>query len=214
MAVLHRASISPTKAELLQAWVPHRSWYAGSGPLTTLGAYRLDDPDGEVGTETFLLRAGDGPVLQAPLTYRAAPLEGAERDLVCEMTHSVLGPRWVYDGLADPVYRSALVSTVLGGGRQADLQVDVDGVLTPRETTTFVQGSGSPGVVLPSSEVIDALERHEVVGCTVLAGPGLEVTLCRVVTTEPGFDVAGQHTLTGRWPDHSTPTVLAAVRAG
>ena len=92
MALLHRADLTPTKLELLQAWLPTRSWYTGPAApqLTKVGAFRFDDPAGAVGVETMLVRAGDGPVLQVPLTYRGAPLDGAERWLVGTTEHSVL----------------------------------------------------------------------------------------------------------------------------
>ncbi len=61
-----------------------------------------------MGVETLLVRVGEGPVLQVPLTYRGAPLPGGESALVGTMEHSVLGPRWVYDGTGDPVYVATL----------------------------------------------------------------------------------------------------------
>src|SRR5215218_7739419 len=99
MALLHRAEITPTKLELLDAWLPTRAWYRGPADpgLAKVGAFRFDDPAGEVGIETLLVQAGDGPVLQVPLTYRAAPLAGAEPWLIGTTEHSVLGRRWVYD---------------------------------------------------------------------------------------------------------------------
>ncbi len=208
MALLHRATLTPTKADMLAAWLPHQEWYAGGGPLTVLGAYRFDDPDDQVGIETFLVRAGSGPVLQVPLTYRGAPLEGAEHGLVTEMQHSVLGPRWVYCGCDDPAYAAALVSTVLTGGAQAAQEIEVDGVRKSRETTTFARGSGVPDAVVPT---LGPLARREVDGCTVLKSDEAEVTVCRKVTSTPGFDTAGLQTLHGRWPGHSEPTLLAAV---
>ena len=39
-----------------------------------------------------------------PVTYRDAPLPGADAWLIGTMDHSVLGKRWVYDGVGDPVY--------------------------------------------------------------------------------------------------------------
>jgi hypothetical protein len=209
MALLHHASITPTKLEALAAWAPHRPWYAGGGDLTILGAFRFDDPTGEVGIETFLVRAAQGPVLQVPLTYRAAPLVGADDSLVTEMEHTVLGPRWVYDGCADPVYAAALATAVLTGARQAALEIEVDGVLTTREATTFAVGSGLPGTVVPA---ITAVDRREVEGATVLGAGGLEITVCRVVVEPATLDTTGAQTLIGRWPDHSTPTLLAVVR--
>lgn len=208
MALLHRASISPTKADMLAAWVPLQEWYAGGGDLTLLGSYRLDDPADEVGIETFLLRAGEGPVLQVPVTYRGAPLEGAEHGLVTEMQHSVLGPRWVYCACDDPTYASVLVSTVLTGGAQAAQEIEVDGVRQTRETTTFARGSGVPGTAVPA---LGPLTRREVDGCTVLESDGAEITVCRTVTANPSFDTTGLQTLMGRWPGHSEPALLAAL---
>ncbi|TIH34851.1 maltokinase N-terminal cap-like domain-containing protein [Subtercola vilae] len=57
-----------------------------------------------MGIETVIVRAGGGPVMQIPVTYRSAPLGDAERWFIGTMQHSVLGTRWVYDGLGDPVY--------------------------------------------------------------------------------------------------------------
>ncbi len=210
MALLHQASLTPTKLEALAAWAPHRPWFAGSGDLAILGAYRFDDPAGEVGIETFLVRAGEGPVLQVPLTYRGAPLAGADDALVCEMEHSVLGPRWVYDGCADPAYVAALATTVLTGGREAPLEVQqAEGEVATRETTTFATGSGVPGTEVPA---ITEVTRREEGECTVLAAGGLELTVCRVVTPPTTINIDGARTLTGRWPDRSEPTLLALVR--
>src|SRR5690349_10364756 len=116
MAVIHHATITPTKLELLAGWLPGRPWFPG-GELRQVDAYRFDDPAGEVGVETLLV-AADGAVVQAPLTYRGAPLEAAEQHLLGTMEHSVLGTRWIYDGCGDPVWAAALATTVLTGGTE------------------------------------------------------------------------------------------------
>ena len=89
-------------------------------------------------------------MLHVPLTYRGAPLTGAEAALVGTMQHSVLGPRWVYDGCADAVYATALASAVLTGGTQADLEVATASGPERREPTTRVSGSGTPGTAVPA----------------------------------------------------------------
>lgn len=121
MAEIHRgASLVPTKTELLRAWVPRQRWYAAKGrtpDLTLLSAWRLDDPAGQVGVETMVLvdRGGAEPVVyQVPLTYRGAPLDGAEHALVGTTEHSVLGRRWVYDAPHDPVYAALLLALAQG----------------------------------------------------------------------------------------------------
>ena len=102
MAIFHRATITPTKAEIIEQWMPSQPWgVPGADAIDVIGSYRFDDPDGRVGMETHLVRA-EGVLLQVPLTYRDEPLDGAADALITEMQHSVLGTRWVYDGLRDP----------------------------------------------------------------------------------------------------------------
>ena len=51
MAIIHRTTLTPTKLELLTAWLPGRPWYrggAGEPRLARAGGFRLDDPEGEV----------------------------------------------------------------------------------------------------------------------------------------------------------------------
>jgi len=143
--VYHRATLAPEKPELLRAWVPGRPWAVGAGTLTPLGAYRFDDPEGEVGLEGILVRSDDGAVLHVPLTYRAAPLDGAEAALVGTTEHSALGTRWVYDAPADPVWRHTLAATVLTGGVGAEEYFEVDGERETREPTVAVTGTGAVG---------------------------------------------------------------------
>lgn len=115
MAILHKGStISPTKPELLETIL--------GGPVDVRGAYRFDDPEGEVGVEAFVVSRGE-ETHHVVLTYRAAPLDGAEEHLVSTMDHSVLGQRWVYDGAGDPVAVACFRRAVLGEQDQADLEL-------------------------------------------------------------------------------------------
>ena len=56
MAIIHQATLSPSKRELIEKYLPVQPWFTkdGSAPPELLGAYRFDDPDGEVGLETHL----------------------------------------------------------------------------------------------------------------------------------------------------------------
>ncbi|MEU3825114.1 1,4-alpha-glucan branching protein [Streptomyces sp. NPDC029080] len=122
MAVIHHTTLKPTKTELLARWLPTRPWYRG-GPdpvLERSGGFRLDDPEGEVGIEFLVATDTTDPERTAylvPLTYRGAPLEGAEHALVGTMEHGVLGPRWVYDGCHDPVLVTELLALIEGRAR-------------------------------------------------------------------------------------------------
>jgi hypothetical protein len=201
VAVIHRAQITPTKAELIAGWLPSQAWSNGApAPLELLGAYRFDDPVGEVGIETHLVRTGRGDVVQVPLTYRGAPLEGAERHLVGTTEHSHLGRRWVYDACGDPVYPAVLAATICTGGRGAELWVETDGAPVRREATTHVVGSGAPGADVPA---IDAVPPIDGPAHTAVAG----LIVLRIVGQAAGPD--GAETLTGTWPGRDEPALLA-----
>src|SRR3954469_9438828 len=145
MALLHQASLTPAKLDLLAAWLPGRDWYPGTtvpGDLERVAACRFDDPAGEGGVETMVVRAGDGPLLHTPLTYRAAPLAGAEPWLLGTSEHSVLGTRWVYDAPGDPLYVAVVTDTIRTGGREAPEFVRIPDGQVPREPDMSVLGGG------------------------------------------------------------------------
>ncbi len=146
MALLYQAELRPSKMELLDGWAPSQPWFRGEPgvKLVSVAAFRFDDPEGEVGVETHLVRAGDGPIMQMPVTYRGAPLVGAEESLIGTMEHSVLGKRWVYDGAGDPVYLLTVASVALAGAGQAELVVEVDGELVKQEPNAMVTGGIPP----------------------------------------------------------------------
>ncbi|EWT02266.1 phosphotransferase [Intrasporangium oryzae NRRL B-24470] len=149
----------PTKTELVAAWMPEQRWYHGKGHeprLRRVGGFRFEDPEGEVGIETLLLvdEAPSPPVVyQVPLTYRGAPLDGAERALLGTMEHSVLGTRWVYDGPHDPAYVSGLVTTILGDGVSDEAQASVgSNELAVGTSTGHVAGTVSSSTVLTGEQ--------------------------------------------------------------
>ncbi|MFE0422029.1 1,4-alpha-glucan branching protein [Streptomyces sp. NPDC058953] len=145
MAVVHHTTLKPTKAELLTSWLPGRPWYRGTGTPepVAVGGFRLDDPAGEVGIEFIVLTDGSGPdpeVYLVPLTYRGAPLDGAEHALVGTLEHGVLGRRWVYDGCHDPVLVAQLLALVEGRAAAQDRNTTA----TPdRDVTRSYSGNGT-----------------------------------------------------------------------
>jgi len=120
MAVIHHTTLTPGKLELLEGWLPSRPWYVATGrppALAKAGGFRLDDPAGEVGIEFMIVtdQSGEEPVSYlVPLTYRGAPLTGAEHALIGQAEHGVLGTRWVYDGARDPVLLAQLAAFLQG----------------------------------------------------------------------------------------------------
>ncbi len=83
MAVIYDTTMSPSKLELLAAWLPAQPWYLDTGhepELSKSGGFRLDDPQGEVGIEFMVVtdRSGErATTYQVPLTYRARALASA-----------------------------------------------------------------------------------------------------------------------------------------
>lgn len=210
MAVHHPATIAPTKMELLGAWVPDQPWLgdADVSSLVKVGSYRFDDPDGEVGIETHLLRTADGQVLQVPLTYRGAPRQSAEASLITTMTHTALGNRWIYDACHDPVYVAALVSTIVTGGREADLFMASDEGLVREPVDTHVRGSGAAAAAdcaIPSVLAVT----HEGTRTHIHAGAPANITVTLLRRPVPQ---TARSILSGTWPGQSEPLLLAAVQ--
>ncbi|GAA1795606.1 maltokinase N-terminal cap-like domain-containing protein [Nostocoides veronense] len=155
MATIHTgANLVPSKQELIAGWIGEQRWYAAKGRAPQprrLFSWRLDDPDGEVGIETLIVAddATTPPVIyQVPLTYRAAPLEGATHALVGTLEHSVLGTRYVYDGPHDPAYAERLFALATGSAQAVSSTVTD----APEES---IHGTGAhAGLRLASSRVL------------------------------------------------------------
>ncbi|MFF4489612.1 1,4-alpha-glucan branching protein [Streptomyces sp. NPDC001544] len=144
MATIHHTTMTPTKLELLTGWLPKQSWYVGdaSAPeLVKAGGFRLDDPEGEVGIELMVVvdAAGREPVAYlVPMGYRGAALEGLPGEaLIGTSEHGLLGTRWIYDGVHDPVVTAGL-RALLRGEAVPQRQSESD---TPDPTVT-VHGAG------------------------------------------------------------------------
>jgi len=194
MALIHQATLTPTKTELLAGWLPRQPWFpAGAAPVEPerVGAFRFDDPEGEVGVETLIVRVPGAPLLQVPLTYRGAPLAGAEPWLIGTLEHSVLGTRWVYDAEGDPVYLGELAKAALQGGTEVEQHRDTPHGPVTIPGTAQVRGSGDPGAPMPV--------------VTELA-----FDIVRVL--DGATDVPAGATLTGTWPGQTEPVLLAVVR--
>lgn len=211
MAIIYRAELTPGKHDVVTSWLASQSWsqVAAGDHLELVGAFRFDDPDGEVGIEIHIVRRADGRILQVPLTYRGAPLAGAERHLVAEMEHSVLGHRWVYDATGDPVYAAALASAILRGQAGADQYLDVDGTLAALPSTVVVHGFGDPEaaepVVTTATPVIEDTPDGGAVAIITTDGP----TLAVYFTPRPAHGDEGQ--LTGRWDGLEESVLLAGI---
>jgi len=199
MALFHRATITPSKEEIVAAHL--------GAPIDPVGAFRFDDPDGRVGMETFLVRTGeDGVLHQVPLTYRDEPLAGApEGALLSEMEHSVLGRRWVYDGLHDPVYALMLAAVTMTGQGEALGMAVYEGRWYIAPTNVRIAGGGWTLERVPV-DGFELVSREDDVA--VLRNDRFELTLFRRPSAGPRPPIA----LTATWAGQADPVVLAEVR--
>jgi hypothetical protein len=204
MARFHRATITPTKAELIAEWAPTQAWGPSEDDaIDVIGSYRFDDPDGRVGMETHLVSAG-GVLFQVPLTYRDEPLDDADA-LIAEMEHSVLGTRWVYDGLRDPISVVMLAAVAMTGQGEALGMAVYEGRWYVAPSNVRIEGGGWTEERVP----VDGFELlSDDATASVLRNDRFELTVFRRPPTGPRPPMG----LTARWDGHD-PVVLAEVRA-
>lgn len=207
MAIFHRATITPTKEALIAAWAPTQSWGPPpDAPIEVIGSYRFDDPDGRVGMETHLVIAG-GTLLQVPLTYRDEPLDGADGALITEMEHSVLGTRWVYDGLRDPLLVVMLAAVAMTGQGEALGMAVYQGRWYIAPSNVRIEGGGWTQERVP----VDAFDlASEDATAVVFRNDRFELTVYRRPVPGPRPAIG----LTATWDGQPSPVVLAEVREG
>jgi hypothetical protein len=187
MAIIHStATMSPTKLELLASWLPAQPWYLDQErepELARAGGFRLDDPRGEVGIEFMVVTDGSGARVASylvPMTYRASALASANGALIGTAEHGVLGRRWIYDGVHDPVLVAQLVALIQGDAEpQAQSVSDTPDptVISEPVTSGSLTAIGSAVVSEPSGTVL----RVETAGAGGVRGGRLVVRVSRVL---------------------------------
>jgi hypothetical protein len=200
VATIHETTLSPSKLELIGDWLPTRTWYKGAAEpvLSRAGGFRLDDPAGEVGIEFMVVVDSSGPAAvsyHVPLTYRGAPLDGAEAALVGTTEHGVLGPRWVYDGARDPVLVAQLLA-LLGGRAEAQAQSVSD---TPDHSVTV---TATPDDLPTTRAAEDGEVATDLVGFSATGlGPILRVVRVLSPGTDEDHEVIGSVVAEWALPD-------------
>jgi hypothetical protein len=205
MALFHRATITPTKGDLIGTWAPTQPWGpAAETPVEVVGSYRFDDPEGRVGMEAHLVSAGDA-LLHVPLTYRDEPLAGAEEALITQMEHSALGTRWVYDALRDPMFVVMLAGVAMTGQGEALGMAVYEGRWHVAPSNVRVHGGGWT----QERAAVDgfALASEDATMC-VLRNDRFELTVLRRPVAGPRPPIG----LTATWGDEGQGVVLATVR--
>jgi hypothetical protein len=205
MGLFHVATITPSKEDLIANWAPSQPW--GPAPGSTMefvGAFRFDDPEGCVGMETFVAIA-DGELFQIPLTYRDAPLEGADDALISTMDHSALGKRWVYDGLGDPRFVVMMAAVAMTGQGEALGMARHESRWYIAPAKVRIQGGGWARGPVPVDGFVH--EQDDDVSVT-LANDRFELKVFR----RPRYGSRPPIGLTATWLDQPNPVVLAEVR--
>src|SRR5215472_308199 len=192
MAVIHNTTLTPSKMELLAAWLPAQPWYAGTGHQAEpakAGGFRLDDPDGEVGIEFMVVNDGAADPVHAylvPFSYRGAAFDGADDALIGTTEHGVLGKRWIYDGVHAPGLAGELLALIQGA---AEPQAQGISDTPDRTVTTHFAGTGEPARITSVAVVngphgtdlnliVDQATGAEPDGGSV---PGLTIRIARVL---------------------------------
>lgn len=213
MGMFHFTTLTPTKPELLTAWVPSQPWAPESDqPLEVIGSYRIDDPAGQVGIEVYLTRLGE-TVLQVPLTYRNEPLAAttdADDALITTMQHSALGTRWVYDGLRDPLCIFVLAAVTMTGQGEALGMAQHEGRWVVVPSAVRIHGGGGT----PQRVAIDGFARYtDDVQTAVFRNDGFKFTVHRRPTAGPRPPIALTATWTTQPESEPNPVVLAELQA-
>ena len=187
MATIHHTTLTPGKLELLARWLPRQPWYRGDGSpaLAKAGGFRLDDPDGEVGIELMIIRDAGGARYLVPMSYRGAPLQAADDALLGTSEHGVLGRRWIYDALHDPVAVGQLLALAAGQveAQRQDVSDTVDASVRPAPPVPGPLAAAEPLSVLDAAT-----------GTSVALQPeDLTLHIVRVLTDEtaPDGDLVG-----------------------
>ncbi|MET4096491.1 1,4-alpha-glucan branching enzyme [Arthrobacter sp. UYCu712] len=125
-----RPTLPPALSGLLGSWLPGQRWFpvkSAEFSFEPVGGLRLDAGRADAELEVWLLAVtyptADGnrtDVVQVPLSFRHAPLAGAESALVGETDGDSAGPgsgqRWIYDGVHDPAFVAAWLELMRHGG--------------------------------------------------------------------------------------------------
>lgn len=207
MGIVYAAELRPSKIELMAAWLPHQAWFDGGEP-ERLGSFRFDDPAGEVGIETHIVGAGSR-IYQVPLTYRGAPLDGAEDFLIGTLEHSVLGSRWVYDATIDPIYLSELAAALLAGKPQVDEVWEVGGTMETLPHTAQIFSTGTFDAALPEVRFGAPVTAA---GVTRIPAGTVDLAVVRALELAgAGEDALGVAALTATWAGQASPVLMVTA---
>jgi len=113
----------------------------------------------------------------------------------------VLGRRWVYDAVGDPVFVEVLTAAIRTGGQQAEEVLETPDGPQRREPSLTVRGTGTAEKAEPAGRLV----RVEDGDPAVVVAEAARLDVRRVLNPVPA---EGPLALVGAWAGQ-TPTVLA-----
>lgn len=205
MALFHKATLTPSKSDLLAGWVPTQPWCDDpEAGIEVVGAFRFDDPANQTGIETHLVRSGDA-IYQVPLTYRNDEVAGAADALVGTIEHSALGTRWVYDGVHDGTYVMMLAAVTMTGQGEALGLVEYDGRWVVAPASVRIEGGGWSGGRVPVDRFAPVATAAD--GAVRLQNDRFALTFNRRIHEAPRPPMG----LVATWEGQTQPVLLAEV---
>nr|WP_218852641.1 1,4-alpha-glucan branching protein GlgB [Spelaeicoccus albus] len=172
---------------MLDAWLPARRWYPGSGTAFSHPAEfrELFDDGDEVAGRLLLIELtwpGGRALLHVPLTFRRHRLaDTPDAALLGRVDDLTLGPRWVYDGAVDP----AMVRWVAGaitadgdhaGDEEAGVALTGNAAVRPitaeQTNSSAVLGTGPDAVIVKFFRVVAPGPNPDVEIASALAAAG------------------------------------------
>jgi hypothetical protein len=94
------------------------------------------------------------------------------------MQHSVLGPRWVYDACADPVFVATAIDAISTGAREAALELRrADGTVIARKSSASAHGAGSGDV--PQVDAAAPVRATDTADCTIVHADSVTLAVAR-----------------------------------
>jgi hypothetical protein len=128
---------------------------------------------------------------QVPMTYRAAPLDGAGDALIGKSEHGVLGLRYIYDGPRDPVLVAQLVALI-----QGDAKPQAQSVSNTSDLTVIARPATNGTLTATGSEVADGPSGTDLTVGTAHPDAKLAIRINRIL--RPADD-AGQPGVSAPW---------------
>lgn len=155
--------------------------------------------------QVYLLES-EGSLFQVPVTYRDEPLSKTPESLIGTIEHSVLGLRYVHDGIYDDQFVTVLAGVASAGYGQSLGFAQQDGRWHAWPDQLRLEGTAE----LPGRPPVDRFAiLNDNNDHVALQNDHIEMTIYRRLTQE----TQPNHGLLTTLPDRDAPTTLVEIRS-